>query len=263
MGRLNDILIEADGLGRRFARCEALSQVSFSVTRGELVALLGPNGSGKTTALRLLAGVIPPTEGYARLGGLDVTLHSLAVRRRMGYLPEATPLYSEMRVEEYLVYRGRVRGLKGAHLMLRLHEVVEHCGLGTWAKRPIGVLSHGLRRRVALADCLLHSPDVLLLDEPLDGLDAAQAAMLRGLLVDLSADCAIVFSTHALAEVETLCQRVLILSGGRLVADGDPKGLIAAQSGAQTFEQAFIRMTAQAETMRNMAGVTPRRRKGP
>jgi ABC-2 type transport system ATP-binding protein len=245
MAETDDILIEAEDLGRRYAGCDAVSRVSFRVRRGELVALLGPNGSGKTTLLRMLAGSLSPTAGRARLCGLDVGEHPLEIRRRCGYLPEVTPLYSEMRVEEYLRYRGRLRGLRGTDLLVRLHEAMQHCGLAEVAKRPlIGSLSLGMRRRVALADCLLHSPDVMLLDAPLDGLDAIQSAALAGLLIDLSDSCAILFSTHGLEEIRSVCSRVLILNGGRLIADGTPEGLTQTQAGAQTFTQAFVRMTA-------------------
>lgn len=245
MAETDDILIEAEDLSRRYAGIAAVSRVSFRVRRGELVALLGPNGSGKTTLLRMLSGGLAPTEGRARICGLDPTEEPLEVRRRCGYLPERTPLYPEMRVEEYLRYRGGLRGLRGSALIVRIHETMQHCGLSDVAKRPlIGSLSHGQRRRVAIADCLLHTPDALLLDAPLEGLDAIQAAALAGLLIDLSESCAVVFSTHALDTVSPVCSRTLVLNGGRLVADGSPDGLVAAQPGAKTFGQAFVRMTA-------------------
>lgn len=245
MAESDDILIEAEDLGRRFSGCKAVSSVSFRVRRGELVALLGPNGSGKTTLLRMLAGSLAPTEGRALLCGLDPADHPLEVRRRCGYLPERTPIYPEMRVEEYLRYRARIRGLRGAKLLLRLHETMQQCGLAPFARRPlIGSLSLGQRRRVAIADCLLHTPDVLLLDGLLEGLDAMQSATLAGLMIDLSSTCAVIFSSHALDAIRSVCSRTLILNAGRLIADGTPDGLVAAQAGAKTFSQAFVRMTA-------------------
>lgn len=259
---MDDILIEAEDLGRRFSGVAAVLRVSFRVRRGELVALLGPNGSGKTTLLRMLAGSLAPSEGRALLCGLDPAEQSLEVRRRCGYLPERSPLYPEMRVEEYLRYRGRIRGLRGAGLLLRLHETMQHCGLTAIARRPpIGLLSLGQRRRVAIADCLLHRPDVLLLDGPLDGLDAMQAASLAGLMIDLSESCAIIFSSHSLESLHSVCSRALILNAGRLIADGTPDGLTAAQPGAKTFTQAFVRMAAATADLPPLDGASPRRRR--
>jgi ABC-2 type transport system ATP-binding protein len=264
MAESDDILIEAEDLGRRFSGVAAVSRVSFRVRRGELVALLGPNGSGKTTLLRMLAGALAPSEGRALLCGLDPAEQSLEVRRRCGYLPERSPLYPEMRVEEYLRYRGRIRGLRGADLLLHLHETMQYCGLSSVARRPpIGALSLGQRRRVAIADCLLHSPDVLLLDGPLDGLDAMQSAALAGLMIDLSESCAIVFSSHSLESLQSVCSRALILNAGRLIADGTPDGLTATQPGAKNFAQAFVRMAAETSATPHPAGSTPRRRRGP
>ena len=246
MAESDDILIEAEDLGRRYSGAAAVARASFRIRRGELVALLGPNGSGKTTLLRMLSGALSPTEGRARLCGMDVAEHPLDIRRRCGYLPEETPLYSEMRVEEYLRYRGRLRGYRGTDLLVRVHGAMQQCALVDVAKRPlIGALSHGQRRRVALADCLLHSPDVLLLDGPLEGLDAVQTASLAGLLIDISADCAVLFTTHDPEGVKSVCTRALVLSAGCLIADGTPEGLTAAVAGAGTFAQAFVRMASE------------------
>ena len=260
MAESDDILIEAEDLGRRYSGAAAVARASFRIHRGELVALLGPNGSGKTTLLRMLSGALSPTEGRARLCGMDVAEHPLEIRRRCGYLPETTPLYTEMRVEEYLRYRGRLRGLRGTQLLVRVHDAMQQCSLADVAKRPlIGALSHGQRRRVALADCLLHSPDVLLLDAPLEGLDAVQSAALAGLLIDLSADCAVLFSTHDPEGVKSVCTRALILSGGCLIADGTPDGLTATQPGAASFGQAFVRMASGASEPAPWAGGGARR----
>jgi ABC-2 type transport system ATP-binding protein len=221
-----EILVEVENLTRRFPRCEALGGVSFRICRGEIAGFLGPNGSGKTTTLRILAGYLAPTSGRVQVAGFDVTTHSLEVRRRIGYLPEAVPLYPEMRVDEYLSFRGRIRGLHGTRLSTRLREVVEQCGLGEVSTRIIGNLSRGFRQRTGLADCLLHEPEVLLLDEPLAGLDPAQVQLTRELLRAAGGSRAVLFSTHVLAEAEQLCHRALILNAGRLAASDSPARLV-------------------------------------
>ncbi len=244
-----ETLIEADNLVRRFPRCEALGGVSFRIRRGEIAALLGPNGSGKTTTLRILATALAPTDGCARIAGYDVTFQSLAVRRRIAYLPENVPLYPEMRVEEYLAFRGRLRGLRGARLAERLRDAVERGGLGDVLRRSIGTLSRGYRQRVGLADCLLHEPDVLLLDEPLAGLDPAQVDAVRALLQGLGPDRCVLFSTHVLDEAERLCHRALILNAGRLAAADAPDRL--ATAGETTFAEAYRRLTTPLPLVRN------------
>ena len=244
-----ETLIEADNLIRRFPRCEALGGVSFQIRRGEIAALLGPNGSGKTTTLRILATALAPTAGRARVAGFDVTLQSLDVRRRIAYLPENVPLYPEMRVEEYLTFRGRLRGLRGPRLAARLRETIEQCGLGDAARRTIATLSRGYRQRVGLADGLLHEPDVLLLDEPLAGLDPAQVDAVRALLQGLGPDRCVLFSTHVLAEAERTCHRALILNAGRLAAADAPAQL--AQAGETTFAEAYRRLTTPLPLVRN------------
>jgi ABC-2 type transport system ATP-binding protein len=218
--------IVAEDLTRRFPRCEALAGVSFRIRRGEIAAILGPNGSGKTTTLRILAGFLAPTAGGARVAGFDVVEQSLDMRRRIGYLPENVPLYPEMRVDEYLSFRGRIKGLRKERLSTRLRETIEQCGLGDVSRRVIGTLSFGFRRRTGLADCLLHEPDVLLLDEPTAGLDPAQTQAVHALLRESSGRRAVLFSTHVLAEAEQLCQLALILNAGRLAAADSPARLV-------------------------------------
>lgn len=237
-----EILVEVENLTRRFPRCEALGGVSFQVLRGEIAGVLGPNGSGKTTTLRILAGYLAPTAGRVRVAGFDAASASLELRRHIGYLPESIPLYPEMRVNEFLAFRGRIRGLKGKRLTDRLKKVVDQCGLGDCSRRIIGTLSRGFRQRTGLADCLLHEPDVLLLDEPLAGLDPAGVQAIRTLLLELSLHRTVLFSTHVLAEAEPLCHRVLVLNDGRLAASGSPAHLMQAH-GAGKFEEAFLRLT--------------------
>jgi ABC-2 type transport system ATP-binding protein len=247
-----ELLIDVDSLTRRFPRCDALGGISFQVRRGEIAGILGPNGSGKTTTLRILSGFLAPTSGQVRIAGFDIATHSLEVRRRIGYLPESVPLYLDMRVEEYLAFRGRIKGLRGVRLAARLRDTIERCGLGEVAKRTIGSLSRGFRQRTGLADCLLHEPDVLLLDEPLAGLDPAQVLAVRSLLQDMGRHCAVLFSTHVLAEAEHMCHRVLILNGGRLAAADSPARL--AQAAARLHAELFAPVDRLAEALDALPG---------
>lgn len=251
-----DPLIEVESLTRRFPRCEALAGITFQIRRGEIGGVLGPNGSGKTTLLRILATELAPTSGRVRIAGFDAATHSLDVRRRIGYLPETAPLYPEMRVDEFLAFRGRIKGLRGARLAARLRDVVEQCGLGDFSRRVVGTLSRGYRQRTGLADSLLHEPDVLLLDEPLAGLDPAQVNGVRDLLQGLGPGRCVLFSTHVLSEAEQLCHRALILNAGLLAAADSPARLVQAGE-AKDFEETFLRLTAPPPTIRN-----PKRRKG-
>jgi len=244
-----ELLVQVESLTRRFPRCEALGGISFRVPRGEILGILGPNGSGKTTSLRILSGFLAPTSGRVRVAGYDVTTHSLEVRRRIGYLPENVPLYPEMRVDEYLNFRGRLKGLRGAHLSTRRREVVEQCGLGDCSRRIIGRLSRGFQQRTGLADCLLHEPDILLLDEPLATLDPAQVRIVRELLREWGKTRAVLFSTHVLAEAEQLCDRVMILNAGRIAAMDSPAGLLREET--DSFEAAYLRLTTLPARVRN------------
>ena len=254
-----EVLVKVENLTRRFPRCEALGGISFAVHRGEMLGILGPNGSGKTTSLRILAAYLAPTAGRVEVAGYDVTTHSLEVRRRIGYLPEQVPLYPEMRVEEYLNFRGHIKGLRGERLSMRRRKVVEQCGLGDCSQRIIGTLSRGYRQRTGLADCLLHEPEVLLLDEPLATLDAAQVHIVREILRECSKTRCVLFSTHVLAEAERLCDRVLILNAGRVAALESPTQLVqsgtvpfAEQPGKpNAFEEAYLRLTTLPARVRN------------
>ena len=240
-----ELVVEVENLTRRFPRCEALAGISFHVRRGEIIGVLGPNGSGKTTLLRVLSSFLAPTAGRVRVAGCDSVLQSLDLRRRIGYLPEGLPLYPEMRVAEYLSFRGRLRGLRGPRLDTRLREVLELCDLGGSSRRIIGNLSRGFRQRTGLADCLLHEPDVLLLDEPLAGLDLEQVRMFRALLARLAGEGrTLLFSTHVLSEAEQLCHRVLILAEGRLAAAETPARLVEAHGGT-AFDDAYLALTSR------------------
>jgi ABC-2 type transport system ATP-binding protein len=203
----------------------AVDDVSFSVGKGEIVGLLGPNGAGKTTTLRMLSGYLPATGGTVTVAGHDVFNESLAVRRSIGYLPESAPLYGDMRVQEYLRYRGRLKGLRGKRLRTRTTDVLASCGLSDVAGRVIGRLSKGYRQRVGLADALIHEPELLLLDEPTLGLDPNQIRQIRTLIRGLAKRHTVLLCSHILPEVELICERVLILNQGRVVASDTPEKL--------------------------------------
>jgi ABC-2 type transport system ATP-binding protein len=218
-------LIEVRNLSKYYGTHKAVDNISFSVGDGECVGFLGPNGAGKTTTLRILTCYHPATSGSATVAGHDVFTDSLAVRTAVGYLPESVPLYPEMRVREYLRFRGKLRRLDRAACDAAIARVTERCWLGDVIDRPIGHLSKGYRQRVGLADALLHNPPVLVLDEPTIGLDPTQIRETRALIRELAQEHTIILSSHILPEVEATCQRIIIIHHGRLVASGSPEEL--------------------------------------
>jgi ABC-2 type transport system ATP-binding protein len=224
-------MIEVKNLTKRFGRVTAINGLSFEVGKGEIVGLLGPNGAGKTTTLRILACYLPATGGDVIVGGADVFSDSLAVRSKVGYLPENVPLYMDMRVSEYLRFRGALKGLRRAKLRERVNAVLEQCELTEQRRIVIGRLSKGFRQRVGLADCLLHEPECLILDEPTIGLDPNQIRHIRELIRGLASRHTVLISTHILTEVEMLCQRVLIMNEGRIVASDTPDALVGLMKG--------------------------------
>lgn len=224
-------MIQVAHLSKRFAAGTALEDVSFNVARGEIVGVLGPNGAGKTTLLRILTGFWAPSAGSVLVDGLNVMLESLAVRRRIGYLPENVPLYPELRVDEYLTFRARLKRVPRKKIRERVAEVKMRCGLEDVGRRIIGQLSRGYCQRVGLADCLVHDPECLLLDEPTISLDPNQARAVRDLISRLGQRHTVMLSTHFLAEAEGLCRRVLILNRGRIMADDSPVHLASQLSG--------------------------------
>lgn len=225
--------IEVANLSKRYDTLTALSNISFQVEAGEIMGFLGPNGAGKTTALRILTGMIAPTEGAARIDGLDVSAHSLEVRRRIGYLPENVALYPELRVREYLGYRATLKGVSGRLRREQVDAALERCALGDVSRRLIGRLSKGYRQRVALADALLAQPKILILDEPTVGLDPHQIRQTRELITTLGRTTTILLSTHILPEVEMTCHRVTIIHQGRIVAVDTPTQLRRRLRGTQ------------------------------
>jgi len=224
-------MISVSNLTKRFGRTTAADNLCFEVARGEVVGFLGPNGAGKTTTMRMLACYLPPTGGRVTIAGLDVLRDSIEVRQRIGYLPENAPLYEDMRVSEYLEYRGRLKGLQGSLLRARTDEVVVQCDLNDVYSTVIGRLSKGFRQRVGLADALLHDPAVLILDEPTIGLDPNQIRRTRNLIRGLARRYTVLLSSHILHEVESMCERVLIMNRGRIVASDTTENLVALVKG--------------------------------
>jgi ABC-2 type transport system ATP-binding protein len=211
-------MIKVEGLTKRYARNVAVDNISFEVEKGGIVGFLGPNGAGKTTTMRVLTCFLPPTSGSASVAGFDVLENPLEVKKRIGYLPETPPLYPEMEVQEYLTFVGRLKGLSGSEIGQRVDHVTEQCVLGDVRTRLIGKLSKGYRQRVGLAQAIIHNPEVLVLDEPTSGLDPQQIIHTRELIRSLSGNHTIILSTHILSEIENSCDKVIIISHGKLVA---------------------------------------------
>jgi ABC-2 type transport system ATP-binding protein len=222
-------VISVAELTKVFGQTLAVDRVSFDVSKGQIVGFLGPNGAGKSTTLRMLTCYLPPTSGGATVNGFDIFHQSDQVRENLGYLPENVPLYTEMKVEEYLDFRGQLRKMDRESRHRRIDYVIERCWLKDVRRRAIGHLSKGFRQRVGLADSLLHNPPVLILDEPTVGLDPAQIRETRKLIKDLGGDHTVMLSTHILPEVEQVCDRAIIIAGGRIVAQGSPDELRASR----------------------------------
>lgn len=229
-------MISVESLTKRFADAEAVRGISFHVDKGEIVGLLGPNGAGKTTTMRMLTCYVPPTSGRAKVAGFDIDEQSVQVRRNVGYLPESVPLYGEMRVDEYLRFRARLKGVSRSAVAGRLDYVMGRCGLADVRTRIIDHLSKGYRQRVGLAEALVHNPPILILDEPTVGLDPNQIRQVRELIRDLGREHTIILSSHILPEVEQICERVIIISKGRIVAEDRTAALREAMGGGSRLD---------------------------
>jgi ABC-2 type transport system ATP-binding protein len=239
-------MIALEHVSVRLGATRALVDVTWGAARGEIVGLVGPNGAGKTTALRVLAGYLAPDRGVASVGGVDVARDRLAALAQVGYLPEAVPLYGEMRVDELLEFRARLKGVARVARRARVAEVIERFELGERRRSVIGRLSKGLRQRVGLADALLARPAVLLLDEPTSGLDPGQLVALRSLLAGLAPEHTIVVSSHALGELAEVAARWVVLAAGAVVGDGTPAEL-RARAGLDadaSLDRIFLALTA-------------------
>jgi len=211
-------MIQVENLTKRYAGGEAVRGISFSVEKGEVVGFLGPNGAGKSTTMRMLTGYLPATDGQIEVAGAKLPQESFLVRQRIGYMPENVPLYPEMRVEEFLEYRGRLKRVPRGEIQHRVGLVLDQCGLTEVRKKIIGSLSKGFRQRVGLADALVHNPMLLILDEPTAGLDPHQIRSFRELIKELGQDRTILLSTHILSEVEMVCRRAIIINRGKIEA---------------------------------------------
>ena len=220
-----EVMIEAKNLTKYYGSFLAIEEISFRVEKGEIVGFLGPNGSGKTTTMRILTGYMPPSSGSAEIAGQDILSNSLEARRQIGYLPETVPLYTDMPVDDYLSYMGKLRGMRQPHLNTRIDRVIELVRLEQYHDTLIGKLSKGYRQRVGIAQAILHEPQVLILDEPTIGIDPIQVVETRDLIKDLGREHTVLLSSHILHEVSTVCQRVLIIHEGALVAEDTPANL--------------------------------------
>ena len=231
-----DAMIEVRDLTHYYGPMPAVENVNFTVRRGEILGFLGPNGAGKTTTMRILTGFMPPTRGAVTLDGYDVVEKSLEVRKRVGYLPESVPLHTEMTVTNYLKYMGTLRGMSGRRIRTRIDDVIDVCRLGDYRKTLIGKLSKGFRQRVGIGQAILHEPDVLVLDEPTIGIDPIQVVETRGLIQELGREQTVVLSSHILPEVSMICERVLIIHEGHIVAADTPNNLAQHLRGVEQLE---------------------------
>jgi ABC-2 type transport system ATP-binding protein len=223
-------MIEVDHLSKHFGPIQAVRDVSFRVEKGEIVGFLGPNGAGKTTTIRMLNGFCPPTSGFASIDGLDVFDRSLEVRKRLGYLPENVPLYKEMRTAAYLCFVAEVKGVPTRQKQKEVERVTERCGLEQVSKQVVGKLSKGFQQRLGIAQAILNDPHILILDEPTIGLDPKQIIEIRELVKSFAGHKTVILSSHILPEVSMTCQRVVIISEGRIVAEDTPEGLTGKDS---------------------------------
>lgn len=222
--------LEILNLSKQYGHQWAVDDVTFQVSRGEIVGFLGPNGAGKSTTMKIATGYLPPTKGTVKVAGVDVTVNSLAVRKSIGYLAEHNPLYTDMYVHEYLHFCGGIFEISGKALQSRVHEIIDLCGLEREQHKKIEMLSKGYRQRVGLAQAMLHNPDVLILDEPTTGLDPNQLQEIRSLIKSISRNKTVLFSTHIMQEVQAICNRVVVINKGKIVADDAIENLLSASN---------------------------------
>ena len=223
-------MITIEGLTKRFGSLTAVDNISLSVGRGEVLGFLGPNGAGKSTTMKMLTGYLPITSGRASVCGFDVVSDAIKAREKIGYLPEGSPLYGDMSCLLFLNFVAEIRGYRGAQAKDKVNLAIEQLELESVINKPIETLSKGFKRRLGLAQSILHDPDVLILDEPTDGLDPNQKHQVRGLIKDMASDKAIIISTHLLEEVAAVCSRAIIISEGKIVFDGTPEDFAARSS---------------------------------
>ena len=240
-------MLIVDSLTKRFGSFLAVKGISFTVNKGEVLGFLGPNGAGKSTTMRMITGFIPPTSGTATLCGFDIRTQPVEAKRHLGYLPESAPCYPTMTVEEYLAYAAELRGYTTrAERAEKVDAAVARCRLERVRHQTIETLSKGYRQRTCMAQALLHDPDILIMDEPTDGLDPNQKHIVREMIRDMARTKAIIVSTHILEEVDAVCDRAIIIAGGRVVADGTPDAL-RARSSTGRLDDLFRELTISSE----------------
>lgn len=237
-------MIEVQHLTKRYGDFTAVSDISFSVASGQILGFLGPNGSGKTTTMRVITGFLPATSGTVKVAGFDIFDDSIEVRKRIGYLPESPPLYHDMTVATYLRFVARIKGMPRAEIADAVDRAITRCGLTSVANRLTGYLSKGFRQRVGLAQAIIHNPPVLVLDEPTIGLDPRQIIDIRTLIRELAGEHTVVLSTHILPEVAQVCEKVVIINSGRIVQED----LLANLTSGQTLEEVFLRAISQEDS---------------
>lgn len=254
---MNEVRITAQGLTKRYGFLTAVDDLNFTIESGEVLGFLGPNGAGKSTTMKMLTGFLAPTSGTASINGYDIVSDSLAARRCMGYLPEGAPAYGEMTVFQFLEFIARARGFSGQAVGRAAAAAMERLNLEQVAAQAIDTLSKGFKRRVGLAQAILHDPEILILDEPTDGLDPNQKHEVRSLIREMSADKIIVISTHVLEEVHALCNRAMIIADGRLLVDDSPQGLLS----RSRYHNAVTMLVENAEKIASTLSEMPEARK--
>ena len=258
-------MIKLKQMSKSYGNFPAVVNVSFEVQKGEVVGFLGPNGAGKTTTMRVITGFTPPSSGKVTIAGYNVLSHSLEIRHYIGYLPETVPLYNDMEVTEYLVYMGQLRGMRRNHAQQRATQVIDLVRLGDYRKTLVGRLSKGYRQRTGIAQAIIHEPEILILDEPTIGIDPIQVVETRNLIRDLGSEHTLLVSSHILPEINAICQRVLVINDGRIIAADTPQTL---SKKLQSFERVSLQISGEqrskiVETLQHLPFVTDVRSSAP
>lgn len=249
-------MIEVRNLTKSYGGITAIENLSFSIQKGEVVGFLGPNGAGKSTTMKIITGFMAPTTGSASVAGYDVFENPLEVKKRIGYLPETPPVYTDMYVKDYLAYVARLKGVEKTRIETQVKEAIEKTNLGSVQKRMIGNLSKGFRQRVGIAQAIVSNPDVLILDEPTVGLDPKQVAEIRHLIKELRGQHTIILSTHILPEVQATCERIIIINKGKIVAEDSLEHLALTQKGARKINLKVRKSDGSvAGALKNIVGV--------
>ncbi|MBN1308069.1 MAG: ATP-binding cassette domain-containing protein [Chitinispirillaceae bacterium] len=250
-------MLEVNNLNKKFGDVHAVRNLNFQIRKGEIFGFLGPNGAGKTTTMRMVTCFIPPTSGSIKVDGHDTASDSMAVRRKIGYLPESNPIYNDLTVEEYLKFVAEIRGIKGDRQATRIRELFTICGLTKMADRQIGKLSKGFKQRAGLAQAMMHNPDLLILDEPMSGLDPNQIIEIRNLIKKMGQEKTVIYCSHILSEVSATCDRILIINDGELVASGTSEELTARSARGNRY---LVRVRADRNdaeaALRSLSGVS-------